>query len=256
MSTDLTAPAVDVTAIPRVRHSEAMQIAIEENRRFGEAMRALAPADWVQPTDCARWDVKALAAHVVGSAAGQASPREFFRQVRTGKPIVAEIGAQYWWDGMNELQVRERASLRPEQLIAEWDTSSAKAVRARRKMPRPIARLPLLNLPAPVGRQPLAYLFDIGFTRDVWMHRIDLTRAAGTPFGADAAHDGRIVADIVAEWAGTHGKPFRLELTGPAGGEYVAGSGGEHRTLDAIEFCRMLAERAHGDGILAHTLPL
>ncbi len=123
-------------------------------------------------------------------------------------------------------------------------------------MPRPIARLPLLNLPAPVGRQPLAYLFDIGFTRDVWMHRVDLTQATGIEFGADAAHDGRIIADIVTEWAATHGKPFRLELTGPAGGRYVMGSGGEERSIDALEFTRILAERAHGDGILAHPLPL
>ena len=50
---------------------------------------------------------------------------------------------------------------------------AAKACGPGRAMPRPIARLPLLNLPAPVGRQPLAYLFDIGFTRDVWMHRVD-----------------------------------------------------------------------------------
>ena len=219
-------------------------------------MRALAAEDWSKQTDCARWDVKALAAHVVGSAAGQASPREFFRQVRTGKPIVAEIGAQYWWDGMNELQVRERAELTTDQLIAEWDVSSTKGLRARRKMPRPVARLPLLNLPAPVGRQPLAYLFDIGFTRDVWMHRVDLAQAAGTKLDADEAHDGRIVADIVAEWAGTHGEPFSLDLTGPAGGQFTAGSGGEHHTLDAIEFCRILAERAQGEGVLAHPLPL
>ncbi|HEX4431431.1 MAG TPA: maleylpyruvate isomerase family mycothiol-dependent enzyme [Frankiaceae bacterium] len=251
-----TGPAVDVAAIPRIKHAEAMQIAAEENRRFGAALRALGAADWAKPTDCERWDVKALAAHIVGSAAGQASPREFFRQVRTGKPIVTEIGAQYWWDGMNELQVRERATLSVDELIAEWDSGSQKAVRAREKMPRLIARLPLLNLPAPVGRQPLAYLFDIGFTRDVWMHRIDLTQATGTPFGPDAAHDGRILADIVAEWAATHGQPFRLELTGPAGGQYVAGTGGEHRTLDALEFCRILAERVHGDGLLAHPLPL
>ena len=98
-----------------------------------------------------------------------------------------------------------------------------RAVRARTKLPRPIARLPLLNLPAPVGRQPVAYLFDVGFTRDVWMHRIDIAHATGIPLDVDAAHDGRIVADIVAEWAGTHGEPFTLDLTGPAGGTFVAG---------------------------------
>ncbi len=106
-----SATAIDVATIPRIKHAEAMQIAAEENRRFAAALRALQPDDWNQQTDCARWDVKALVSHVIGSAAGQASPREFFRQVRKGKPIVKEIGAQYWWDGMNELQVRERASL-------------------------------------------------------------------------------------------------------------------------------------------------
>ncbi len=63
--------------------------------------------------------------------------------------------------------------------MAEWDVLSDKALRARTKMPRLIARLPLLNLPAPVGRQPLSYLFDVGFTRDVWMHRIDLCPRSG-----------------------------------------------------------------------------
>jgi uncharacterized protein (TIGR03083 family) len=248
--------ALDVTTIPRIKHREAMQIAAVENRRFASAMSALRHDDWVKRTDCARWDVRELAAHVVGSAAGQASPREFVRQVRAGRPVVAEIGAQYWWDGMNEIQVRERETLTTDELMAEWDTCSQRALRARTKLPRPIAKLPLLNLPAPVGRKPVAYLFDMGFTRDVWMHRVDLTHAAGTTFEIDAAHDGRIVADLVAEWAETHGEPVTLELSGPAGGRYASGEGGEAVTLDAIEFCRVLAQRVPGEGVLRHPLPL
>jgi hypothetical protein len=114
----------------------------------------------------------------------------------------------------------------------------------------------LLGLPDPVGRKPVSYLFDMGFTRDLWMHRIDLTHAAGTPFDADAEHDGRIVADLVAEWATTHGDPFTLTLTGPAGGGYSSGDGGEHVELDALDFCRTLAGRLTGEGILRHPLPL
>jgi uncharacterized protein (TIGR03083 family) len=246
----------DVTTIPRINHKEAMQIAAVENRKFAELLRALDTADWTKPTDCVRWNARDLAAHVIGSAAGQASPREFVRQVRTGRPIVEEIGAQYWWDGMNELQVRERANLTTEQLVSEWEAMSAKALRSRTRLPRPIAHLPLLNLPAPVGRQAVSYLFDVGFTRDVWMHRVDLARSTGKPLDVDAVHDGRLVADIVAEWAGTHGEPFDLVLEGPAGGYYRAGVDGEHVRIDAVEFCRILAERAHGDGVLRHPLPL
>ncbi len=82
------------------------------------------------------------------------------------------------------------------------------------------------------------------------------SHAAGTPFDADAANDGRIVADLVAECAGTHGEPFTLALSGPAGGLFAAGTGGAQVELDAIEFCRILAERVHGEGVLRHPLPL
>lgn len=246
----------DVATVPRIAHGEAMQITAAENAKFGALLRSLGPADWGKPTDCTLWDARALAAHVAGSAAGQASPREFARQVRKGRPLVAEIGGRYWWDGMNQLQIRERAGLSTGQLIAEWDAISARALRARTRLPRPIARLPLLKLPAPVGRQPLSYLFDTGFTRDVWMHRIDLAKATGKVLDLDPGHDGRIVADLVAEWAGTHGEPFTLSLGGPAGGNYRSGTGGEHVGMDAVEFCRILAGRGEGTGILRHPLPL
>jgi uncharacterized protein (TIGR03083 family) len=248
--------STDVRAIPRIKHAEAMRIAEVENRKFAAALRELRPEDWAKPTDCARWDVKALVAHVIGSAAGQASPREFVRQVRTGKPIVKEIGAEFWWDGMNELHVRERDGSSVAELLDEWDKNSVRALRARARLPRPIARLPLLNLPEPVGRKPVSYLFDMGFTRDVWMHRIDLAKATGTEFDADADHDGRIVADLVAEWAETHGEPFTLVLDGPVGATFSSGGGGEHVEIDTLEFFRILAGRRVGEGVLRHPLPL
>lgn len=247
---------VNVQSIARIGHDEAMQITAVENRKFGDTMRALSPEQWSTPTECSRWDVRAMAAHLVGSAASQASPREFFRQKRGGKPICKELDTPFWWDGMNELQVRERASLTTEQLIAEWDTVSAKALKSRTKMPQPIARLKLLNLPAPVGRQPLSYLFDIGFTRDVWAHRIDIAHALGTEPAHDATHDARILADIVSEWATTHGEPFTLVLDGSAGGTFVQGSSGDEIHISVVDFVRTLAERTTASGVLKHTLPL
>jgi uncharacterized protein (TIGR03083 family) len=246
----------DVITVPRITHGEAMELARGENAKFAALVHSLEPGDWTAPTDCALWDARALVAHVVGSAAGQASPLEFLRQVRKGRPLMTELGSPNWWDGMNQLQVRERAGLSTEQLLDEWDARSVESLRSRTRLPRPIARLPLLNLPAPVGRQPLSYLFDVGFTRDVWMHRVDLTRATGKVLDLDQDHDGRIVADIIAEWAITHGEPFTLTLGGPAGGIYRSGAGGDGVEMDAIEFCRILAERGHGTGVLRHHLPL
>lgn len=124
-------------------------------------------------------------------------------------------------------------------------------------MPAPIRALPLLRLDRGLWK-PLGYLYDIGFTRDVWMHRVDLSRAIGRRFDATDEHDGRIVADIIAEWATTHTDPFTLKLTGPAGGTYVRDSTDPADCLevDAIDCCRILSGRGTPVGVLHHPLLL
>jgi hypothetical protein len=70
--------------------------------------------------------------------------------------------------------------------------------------------------------------------------------------------DGRIVADVVAEWARRHGKPFTLALTGPASGTYAHHPDlpeAEHLSLDAVDFCRTLAGRGHPAGLLTTIVP-
>ena len=71
-------------------------------------------------------------------------------------------------------------------------------------------------------------------------------------------HDGALVADVVAEWAARHGQPYRLRLTGPAGGEWSSGTPGAAREeieLDAVEFCRLLSGRGTASGLLAQEVP-
>lgn len=245
-----------VDEIVRIGHDEAMSLARVEGRKLSELLTAFSEPDWERPTDCARWTVRDVVAHLIGSAEAQASVREFVRQVRRARPIGREIDAEFWWDGVNELQVRERRNLSSAQMVAAWADASERSIAARERLPRPIAGLPLLVLPPPVGRQPVRYLFDMGATRDVWVHRIDLARATGVSLDHDAHHDGRIVADIVAEWAASHGQPFQLELVGAAGGRFASGSGGEHVTVEVDEFARILSERVRRSGVLANVLPL
>jgi hypothetical protein len=71
-----------------------------------------------------------------------------------------------------------------------------------------------------------------------------------------ADHDGRLVADIVAEWAEVHGQSFELVLDGPAGGKFTQGVGGERVEIDALSFIRTLSGRLPGAGVLSHPLPL
>jgi uncharacterized protein (TIGR03083 family) len=252
--------SLDISEVPRIRHREAMAVTAVENARLGEALAGLDDADWARPTDCTGWDVRALVVHLIASAQAQASPVEFLRQVRAGRPLTAEIGGSHWVDGLNEAQQRARAGLAAASLPGLWATTSAAALTARTRMPAPVRALPLLPLGEALGTdlgwQPIGYLFGIGFTRDVWMHRVDLARATGRPMELAAEHDGRIVADIAAEWATLHAEPFTLQLTGPAGGVYRRGDGGETVELDAVEFCRVLSGRAEATGVLRHRLPL
>jgi uncharacterized protein (TIGR03083 family) len=247
-------------AIPAVGHAEAMRLTATENTRLLAQLRSLDAEQWQAGTDCTGWTVRDVAVHLIASAQAQANPLEFLRQVRSGRRLTAEIGGAHWVDGLNEAQLRARTAWTPPMLPELWERASAAALTTRRRMPPPVRALPVLpigtGLGVRIGWQPLAYLFDMGFTRDVWMHRIDISRAAGIEPELTAEHDGRIVADIVREWSRRHGRPYSLTLTGPAGGQFRAGSGGEPQTTDAVDFVRILSGRAEGPGILRHKLPL
>ena len=193
--------------------------------------------------------------HVLGSGDAQASVREFAHQLRRGMPLNKEIDSHHWVDGLNELQIRERDHLSNEAIVARVEAVGPKAVKGRWGTPPPARYLPLPFGP-PIGWAPLKYLLDVGFTRDVWAHRIDVHTAIDRPMQLTADHDGRLVADIVAEWAGIHGQPFELVLDGPAGGKFRQGVAGERVEIDALDFIRTLSGRLAGTGVLSNPLPL
>jgi uncharacterized protein (TIGR03083 family) len=237
-----------------MQHGDWMATAAEEYRRLGELLAGLPDEDWRLPTDCAEWDVHDMVAHLVGAAESTASIRELLRQARLGRRLrPGEPGV----DGMNAVQVRDRADATPETLRHDLAAAGERGVRARNRIPAPLRALRLPFGP-PLGTRPLGYLMDRIYTRDAWLHRVDLARATGRPLQLTAEHDGRIVADVVAEWARAHGRPYRLTLTGPAGGTWSYGEDGEdgeQHTLDAIEFARVLSGRAAGTGLLTQGVP-
>ena len=246
---------ITTSSIERIDRPEARRLAEDEVDRFAELAAALTDEEWRMPTDCTAWDVRKLSLHVLGSGDAQASVREFLHQMRRGMPLNKQIDSHHWVDGLNELQIREREKLSNAELVAELTTVGPRAVGGRWGTPLPMRYVPIPFGP-PVGWEPLKYLLDVGFTRDVWCHRIDICCATGRPMQLAPEHDGRLVADIVAEWASIHGQPFELVLTGPAGGTFAQGSDGEQVELEAIEFVRILSGRLPGTGILAHPLPL
>lgn len=236
----------------RIGRDAAMRLAATEYDRFLAQLQELGEQDWTRPTECAGWDVRTMTGHVLGMAEMVSSLRHLLAQ------NLAATRAGGGIDALTGLQVRAHASDTPAQLIARFEAIRPRAVRGRRRLSRVIGGLPLPEKQL-VGGQPewwrFGFLFDVILTRDVWTHRGDIARATGREMHLTADHDGRIVADVVAEWAQRHGRPYRLHLTGPAGGEWSAGAGGEHIELDAVEFCRVLSGRGSATGLLIQQVP-
>jgi uncharacterized protein (TIGR03083 family) len=239
----------------RITRREARVLAVEEFVRFADLVESLTADEWARPTDCTRWDVRKIALHVLGSADAQASVREFAHQVWRGLPLNKQIDSHHWVDGLNELQIRERSQLSNDELVDRLRAVGPEAVKGRWRTPPPARNVPLPFGP-PIGWAPLKYLLDVGFTRDVWAHRIDIHTAIDRPINLTADHDGRLIADIVAEWATIHRQPFELVLDGPGGGTFSQGVHGEHIEIDTVDFIRTLTGRLPGTGVLANPLPL
>jgi uncharacterized protein (TIGR03083 family) len=230
--------------LPAIQRPTAMRLAQTEYQRVTDAVEALGPEDWTRPTDCIAWNVFQLVSHIAGQAELVSTPLNMVRQLRAAK--ARQEDGQALIDALTSLQVEERQHLGPEQLRAELRRVGSRAAKGRRRIPGFVRRR---RGPGPevVNGVPetwsIGYGTDVIFTRDAWMHRLDLARASGQTLVLTADHDGVIVADVVAEWARRHGRLYRLELTGPAGGRWSFGRDGEEIVMDATDFCRILSGR-------------
>jgi uncharacterized protein (TIGR03083 family) len=247
--------AVDVTTIRRIERPEATALAEAELLRCADALEALDPGDWSKPTANHLWDVRAMAGHILGMAETFTGMRKLIGVMRAGEKLKGDGPSV---DGMTAHQVAITADLSTTELVERLRAAGPESAQWRGS--RRLLRNGSLKEDVPGNGGPerwkMGFLFDFVLTRDPWTHRGDLAEATGRPMVLTPEHDGRIVADAVAEWATRHGKPFVLELTGPAGGTFVQGHDGEEITMDAVEFCRILSGRpAATEGILSVQVP-
>lgn len=241
--------------VPVLDRDTAMRLAATEYVRFESLLRELGPGDWNRPTSCPEWDVRAVAGHVLGMAQMATGPRSAIAQNAAATRAGGGI------DALTALQVRKAAHLSPAELVDRFAAVAPRAVRGRRRLSRVLGRMTLPEdqiVGGQTERWTFGFLLDVVLTRDTWMHRIDIARAAGLEPELAPEHDGVLVADVVAEWASRHGQSYRLRLTGPAGGEWSSGGGGGaagELELDAVEFARLLSGRGRGAGLLAQEVP-
>jgi uncharacterized protein (TIGR03083 family) len=249
---------IEITTIEPLTHLEAMRLQADELEYTLASLRSLDDVAWSAATDCPAWDLRAMYQHVLGACEAGASMRENIHQLRRARAYRKQQGGPLE-AALSAVQVRERINLSPTQIVERLAAIAPKTVRGRKRTPALVRNHARLAVDGPVYETwKFGYLIDTIYLRDLWMHRVDMSRALNRPLELSTNHDGRIVGDVAAEWARRHGKRFVLELTGPAGGTYSLDPdlpGAEHLSLDAVEFCRTLAGRAPATGLLTTVVP-
>ena len=214
-------------AIPTLSHREAMGMATLELERFLALVTSLPEDAWEKPTACTRWNVRHMLAHVTGAAASYARWSEFKRQNSFKVQRPYRVSGLSFLDSLNQIQVDDRASATPAALIDELRTVGPRAIATRTRLP---VLLRALRVPLPaLGLVPIGYLTDLIYTRDMWMHRLDLCRATGREMVMTPEHDGRIVSlimrDLVKKLAATlRNTSMVYHLSGKVGGTWHLGA--------------------------------
>ena len=247
MSTAIAAAWIDADQIRPLADAEVWRLARTEYDLMLATLRSLEDSDWPLQTDCTAWTVRDLLGHLVGADEGFTNPLQFVHQYRRGASFVKQgrtDGTQPV-DGANAVQVAERAHLSVGELLRRYEGLLEPTIRWRRRL----RHLPV-RLHDTAGALTFRQLFEVLLTRDTWIHRVDISRATGKAFTETADHDGRLVADMVRDWATRFQSPFQLRLTGPAGGDYRRGQGGEQHELTAVDFGRLVSGRGKGPGLL------
>lgn len=124
-----------------IQRPQTVDLAEAETSRMVTMLRSLTPEDWIRPTDCTEWDVRALAGHVLGMTENFSSlPRFVTSMVRGGRAA----GDGPFIDGLTALQVRANAPLSNDELIHRMEVAGP--VQARWRGSRRLMRaIPMKN---------------------------------------------------------------------------------------------------------------
>jgi uncharacterized protein (TIGR03083 family) len=230
-------------SIPYTNADEAHRLLTEAFARLMILLDSLAPEDWSKPTTCTAWDVHDMVAHQAGGYASGFSYREMLRQY-TQLPKAGQLPE----DAINALQVGERKSNTPAELIAELKRVGPKTIH---NWAHGFRAIKWIAIPHPVGGfMSVRYLMWVTHSRDTWMHRLDICRATNRPFEQTREHDGRIVELVVRDVAKKlnrrlSGRGLTLSLTGTAGGMWSIGRGAPsaEMEMDALDFNILVSGR-------------
>lgn len=247
--------------IAKSARAEAAQLARIELQRFIDLTEKLTPTDWERPTACTLWTVKDIVAHQAAHVIAGTRFTEFLSQFNARNFRDYTARGMNSLDAANQRQVDLRAGRTPAELIAEIKTNSERSLQGRQRFPWLLRFMPI-PVPGHDGRLNLGELIDIIFTRDMWMHRLDICRATGRSMVLTADHDGRINALMMRELGMTLQAKLKdaailYRLTGPAGGGWVLGGSKSPTasiTMDTLDFNWLASKHINGSLALEQRL--
>lgn len=251
------------THIRPFQRSEMAAQARVEIDRFLALVETLSSDDWTKPTDCTAWNVRAVVAHQASHPIGAANTWEFIDQFNPLRFLGYIAKGMNLLDAANQRQVDIRAQRSTSELIAEIRQYAEPSIQNRQHFPFFIRKM-TIPVPGQSFKVSGADLLDIIYTRDMWMHRYDIARAAGREFVRTAEHDGRIVELIVRELQRSltrvlGDRSVKYHLTGEAGVVWQLGGTGTPEatiTLDVMEFSRLASGRLTAARALADQIVL
>ncbi len=247
--------------VAKLSRDEVIALAREELTRFLTLAETLTSADWEEPTDCALWTVKDIVAHQASHVLALIHYREFLNQFNPLNFRAYTRKGMNSLDAANQRQVDMRAQWPPTQLIAEMRDNSEASFVGRQRFPA-LLRWLRIRSPGYAGLISVGELIDNIFTRDMWMHRLDICGATGREMAMTADHDGRITALVVRDLdrqlsAKLNGRAVIYHLTGKAGGKWVVGGNGPvlaEVSMDVTDFHRLASGRISSEQVLQQGL--
>ncbi|HEX2058995.1 MAG TPA: maleylpyruvate isomerase family mycothiol-dependent enzyme [Actinomycetota bacterium] len=221
MTLERTRTPVALAAEPGITAKEGEALARALAADFVALLEDLSPAEWAAVTPCDPWTVKDIAAHLLGWADALCSPREMGAQFR--KAVGRRKRFASILDAHNDVQVEAGRALSNETVLDRLRVMLPRAAKVRRRLGGPLHYVPayagFLG-----GTFNLGYLLNAVFPRDLLVHALDVAHATGRDLAiGEAGH--RVAADMLKDWARRTNADATIELTGPAGGTYVAEAG-------------------------------
>jgi len=199
------------SAVPRPTLAHARAMLVHEQTEVLRLLEALDASAWQSDT------LRGRVADMVAEAEEVGRNRRFTGRLRRARLLPGAMTA-----ARRRRRSAVLAAAPPQQLIAElavWGHKAADAVPWYRRTPAS-----RLLAAAPAGRD-LDYLFRVLLPRSAWLSRAGIAQAAGCA-PVLGPHAAEVIRQVVRDLGDCWGGPaVAIEVTGPAGGRWLAGDG-------------------------------